>query len=164
MPYTKTHANAILNWTFGKQPLPAFSKVYIGLITNDPEKTYKETGVETFNELSGGGYSRVLIGQYNNEYPGLMNSADIRAILNGKQINWTKATIDWDLVNGIIISSSSTVGETASIFFYGALELTEEQKASGGLLVEAGSVALFDPETLKIEFPAYDLSSGQTTK
>lgn len=151
MPYTTTHANNILDWTFGKKQLPAFTKVYIGLCSNNPEA---DGG--TINELSGGGYSRVLLAQYNEEYPGLMNSAAVRSIINGKQINWTKATLDWERVNGFFLSSSPTVGETASIFFYGALELNEDQKAAGGLEVKAGSVALFDPETLKIEFPATD--------
>lgn len=151
MPYTTTYANSILNWTFGKQALPFFSKVYIGLCSNNPE----ETG-GTINELSGGGYSRVLLAQYNETYPDLMNSADLRSVINGKQINWTKATADWERVNGFFLSSSPTVGETANIFFYGALDLAEDVKASGGLLVEAGSVALFDPESFKIEFPATD--------
>ena len=151
MPYTTTYANNILNWTFGKQGLSYFQKVYIGLCTNNPE----ETG-ETFNELSGGGYSRVLIAQYNQAYPDFMNAASLRAVINGKQINWTKATQDWAKVNGFFLSSSPTVGETANIFFYGALDLAEDVKAAGGLLVEAGSVALFDPESFKIEFPATD--------
>lgn len=159
MPHTKKYANAILDWTFGKKALPAIPQVYIGLLTNNPE----EKDGETFNELSGGGYSRVLIGQYNNAYPGLMSDSDERAIANGKQINWTKATLDWPRVNGFIISSSPTVGETANVHYYGALELTEEQKAAGGLLVEAGAVALFDPKTLKITFPAKDVSTAAAT-
>ena len=155
MPFTNTYANNILDFAFGKKSLTTPSKVYIGLCSNNPE----ETG-GTITELSGGGYSRILISQYNSEYPGLMNSADVRAIVNGKQINWTKATLDWARVNGFFLSSSATVGETSSIFFYGALELTNEQKAAGGLLVEAGAVALFDPHTLKIEFPATDTAAS----
>lgn len=151
MPFTTTYANNILNWTFGKQDLPYFSKVYIGLCSNNPE----ETG-GTINELSGGGYSRVLLAQYNETYPDLMNNAAVRSIINGKQINWTKATQDWARVNGFFLSSSPTVGETSSVFFYGGLELTEEQKSAGGLEVVAGAVALFDPNSLKISFPDTD--------
>lgn len=154
MPFTNTFANNILNWTFGKYVLTTPQKVYIGLCSNNPEASNG-----TINELSGGGYSRVLVSQYNEDYPGLMDSANNRAIINGKQINWTKATLDWARVNGFFLSTSPTVGETASVFFYGALELTEEQKAAGGLLVEAGAVALFDPNTFKIEFPATDVSA-----
>lgn len=153
MPYSTTHANNILDWTFGKKQLPAFTKVYIGLCSNDPEETYKQTGVETFNELSGGGYARVLISQLNSEYPGLMNGASGRAITNGRQINWTKATANWARAKGFGLFTAEAGGAP---YFYGKLKLTAEEEAAGGLLVEAGSVALFDPQTLKIEFPTTD--------
>lgn len=151
MPFTNTYANDILNWAFGKGALSSHSKVYIGLCSNDPEA---DNG--TINELSGGGYERVLISQLNSEYPGLMNGATLRSIVNGRQINWTKATTNWDLVNGFFLSTSPAVGEKPNIFFYGGLELTEEQKAAGGLEVVAGAVALFDPNSLKISFPDAD--------
>lgn len=152
MPFTTTYANNILNYALSKTAqLTAPSAVYIGLCTNDPEA---DNGAIT--ELSGGGYSRVLIAQKNETYPNVMGSANNRAISNSYQINWTKATLDWARINGFFLSSSPSVGETSGIFFYGALELTEEQKAAGGLLVEAGAVALFDPQTFKIEFPATD--------
>lgn len=154
MPFTTTYANNILNYALSKTAqLTAPSAVYIGLCTNDPEA---DNGAIT--ELSGGGYARVLIAQKNETYPNVMGSANNRAISNSNQINWTKATLDWARINGFFLSSSATVGETSGIFFYGALELTEDQKAAGGLLVEAGAVALFDPQTFKIEFPATDVS------
>ena len=148
MPYTTTYANNILNWTFGKGSLSSHSKVYIGLCSNDPEA---DNG--TFNELSGGGYARVLISQLNSEYPGLMNGASGRAIINGRQINWTKATANWVRVKGFGLFTAETGGAP---YFYGKLKLNAEEEAAGGLLVEAGSVALFDPQTLKIEFPTTD--------
>ena len=151
MPFTNTYANNILNWAFGKGALSSHSKVYIGLCSNDPEA---DNG--SITELSGGGYERVLISQLNSEYPGLMNSATLRSIVNGRQINWTKATTNWALVNGFFLSTSPTVGEKTNIFFYGGLELTEEQKEAGGLEVVAGAVALFDPNSLKISFPETD--------
>lgn len=153
MPFTNTYANNILNWMFSKRELTYLANVYIGLCANNPEETNG-----TINELTGGGYSRVLLAQFDNEYPGSMNTANNRAVINGKQINWTKATLDWTRVNGFFLSTSPSVGETSSIFFYGALDLTDEQKAAGGLLVEAGAVCLFDPMTFKIEFPAMDVS------
>jgi hypothetical protein len=156
MPYSDSYANAILNYTFAKiDKLEAPDFVYIGLCSNDPE-----AGGGTFNELSGAGYERVLIHQRGEVFPGLINSASERAITNGKQINWTKATLDWERVNGFGLFSAKQGGAP---FFYGKIELTEEQQAAGGLLVAAGSVALFDPQTLRISFPTTDISEAAVT-
>ena len=154
MPFSTNYANKILNYTFSKtKELEAPNMVYIGLCTNDPEASGG-----TVNEISGGSYSRVLVSQRDETYPNYFGSAFGRAITNDYQINWTKATKDWSRVKGFFLATSHTVGETTSIFFYGKLELTEDQEAAGGLLVEAGSVALFDPKTFKIEFPAADVA------
>ena len=159
MPFTTTYANSILNYTFSKvSQLTAPSAVYIGLCSNNPES---DNG--SITELSGGGYHRVMISQKGEMYPNLINLASDRAIVNQYQINWSKATTDWPRVKGLFLSSSPTVGETTSIFFYGALELTEEQELAGGLLVEAGAVALFDPQTFKISFPAKDVTDEAVT-
>lgn len=154
-PFNDTYAENILNWTFGKGTLATISKVYIGLCSNDPE-----AGKGTFNELSGGGYSRVLISQYGQTYPDIMNSADERAITNGSQINWTKFTEN-KRAKGFGLFTSETLGTP---YFYGKLELTAEEEAAGGLLIEAGSVALFDPQTLKIEFPTTDTTASATSE
>lgn len=155
MPFTDTYANSILNYTFSKvSQLTAPAAVYIGLCSNNPES---DNG--SITELSGGGYHRVMISQRGETYPDLISLASDRMISNQHQINWSKATADWARAKGFFLSSSPTVGETTSIFFYGALELTEEQELAGGLLVEAGAVALFDPQTFKIEFPETDVSS-----
>ena len=156
MPFNNTYANNILNWAFGKGALSSHSKVYIGLCSNDPE-----AGNGTFNELSGGGYARVLISQLNSEYPGLMNGASGRAITNGMQINWTKATANWARAKGFGLF---TVEAGGAPYFYGKLKLNAEEEAAGGLLVEAGSVALFDPQTLKIEFPATDTEAAESAE
>lgn len=150
MPFDTAKSNSILNWAFGKGALSNISSVYIGLSTNDP---VEDGG--TFTELSGNGYARVLISVYNANYPGLINSASDRSILNGRQINWTKATADWPAAKGVGLFTSETGGTP---YFYGALELTEEQKAAGGVLCPAGAVFLFDPETLKVSFPATDVT------
>jgi len=147
MPFTTTYANNILNYALSKTAqLTAPSAVYIGLCSNDPEA---DNGAIT--ELSGGGYSRVLISQKGQTYPDVMGSASGRMIQNTKQINWTKATGDWVDAKGFFLSSSGTVGETAGIFFYGALEEP--------VPCTAGAVALFDPYTLKISFPASDTTA-----
>lgn len=155
MPFTNTYANQILDYALAKTAtLTAPSAVYIGLCTNDPEA---DGGA--ISELSGGGYHRVLISQRGETYPNVIGSAAARAISNPYQINWTKATLDWARINGFFLSASSVVGETTQIFFYGKIELSEEDEAAGGLLVEAGAVALFDPNAFKISFAETDITA-----
>lgn len=156
MPYRNNYANQLLNYTFSKQAtLTAPSAVYIGLCSNNPEK---DDGQIT--ELSGGGYARVLISMKGATYPNMIGSAADRTITNPYQINWTKATEDWARVKGFFLSSSATVGEDENIFFYGALDLSDEDEEAGGLLVEAGAVCLFDPLGFEISFPKTDTSAG----
>lgn len=148
MPFSTTYANNLLNWAFGKsQGLTAHSKVYIGLSSNDPEA---DNG--TFTELSGSGYSRVLISQYGETYPDVIGSASARSITNPKQINWTKATADWLNAKGFGLFTAEAGG---SPYFYGKLDTEVE--------VPTGAVALFDPNTLKISFPTTDISEAAAT-
>lgn len=148
MPFTDTYANNVLDFLFAKTTsLSAPSAVYIGLCSNDPEA---DNGAIT--ELSGNGYSRVMISQKGQTYPDVMGSASGRMIQNTKQINWTKATGDWPEAKGFFLSSSPTVGEKTAIFFYGKLDEPYPTCA-------AGAVALFDPYTLKISFPASDTTA-----
>lgn len=144
MPFNTTYANNILNWMLGKGELAKHSKVYIGLCTNDPEA---DGGWDSTKELSGYGYSRVLIAQYGETYPNVINSAAGRAITNGKQFNWTKATADWPEAKGFGIFTTETGGVP---FFYGKLE--------NPVTCEAGAVALFDPQTFTISFPTTDVA------
>lgn len=145
MPFSNNYANGILNYLFAKTAsLSAPSAVYIGLCTNDPEA---DGG--TFTELSGGGYSRVLISQRGATYPNVIGSASARAISNQYQINWTKATLDWPEAKGFGLFESATGG---SPFFYGKLEEP--------VTCVAGAVALFDPQTLRISFPTSDVEEA----
>lgn len=148
MPFSTTYANNILNWTFGKSTgLSGHTKVYIGLSSNDPEA---DNG--TFTELSGSGYTRVLISQYGETYPDVIGSASARSITNPKQINWTKATADWLNAKGFGLFTAEAGG---SPYFYGKLDTEVE--------VPTGAVALFDPNTLKISFPTTDVSEAAAT-
>lgn len=152
MPFTTNYANQILSVAMAKTTqMSAPSMVYIGLCTNDPEAS---NGSVT--ELSGGNYGRIAIAAKGSTYPDFMGEANGRAIQNNKQINWTKASVTWARVKGFFLSTSPTVGETSGIFFYGKLDLTEEEEAAGGLLVEAGMVALFDPAAFRISFATVD--------
>ena len=153
MPFSDSYANQILSYTLSKTAtLTAPAAVYIGLCTNDPEA---DGGA--FSELSGGGYARVLISQKGETYPDVIGSASGRQITNAKQINWAKATTDWPRVNGFGFFSDPTGGTP---FFYGKLDLTEDQEAAGGILCEAGAVMLFDPQALTISFPETDASTA----
>lgn len=187
MPFINDIANTVLNVLLGKASgMSAKSTVYIALgnvpvdENNDPVFDVKadalgfvelqaligddpETAVKT-------GYGRILVArrtsttndngvtttEIDTMFPQLGSAAD-RKLKNTMQINWTKAAVDWDRINAFALSTYSNVGETAGIYFVGGLTLTEEDKAAGGLLVEAGAVALFDPESFSIEFPAKDV-------
>ena len=71
MPFSTTYATNILKWALGQSTaMSGHNKVFLGLCSNDPEA---DGG--TFTELSGKGYHRVLISQYNSEYPGLFPTA-----------------------------------------------------------------------------------------
>lgn len=143
MPFSTTYANNILNWAMGKSAsLSGHNTVYVGLCTNDPEATGG-----TFTELSGKGYARVLVGQYNNEHVGVMGSADARAVTNTKQLNFTRATDGaWDTVNGYGLFTDKTGGTP---FFYAKLKQP--------VTVPDGAVFLFDPGDLKIDFQTTDV-------
>lgn len=143
MPFNTTYANNILNWALGKSSaMSAHSKVFLGLCSNDPEASNG-----TFTELSGNGYGRVLIHQYNSEYPSLINSASSRAIANGKQIGFTKATGGaWATANGYGLFTAETGG---SPFFYAKLKNPVD--------TPEGAVFLFDPGELKISFQTTDV-------
>lgn len=155
MPFSDAYANEILNYTLAKtKALTAPSYVYIGLSTNDPEA---DGG--TFNELPIGtaGYSRVMIVRRDDTIsPDYIGSASGRAIDNSKQFNWAKATANWERVKGFGLFSSSSGG---SPFFYGKLDLTEQQLSEGGLLVPEGAVALFEPDGFGFNFATVDLDA-----
>ena len=177
MPFINDYANNILNMALGKAAsIAAKSTVYLALgnvpVDEDNNPVFDtSTTALGFTELSAktgdvsNGYARVLVARrttsgsttiVDTAFPHIGSAAD-RGIQNDYQINWTKATVDWERGNAFAISGSPTVGETSGIYFVGGLDLSEADKAAGGLLVEAGAVALFDPETFRIEFPAEDV-------
>ena len=143
MPFNTTYATNILNWIIGKtaqSSLPAHSKVFLGLCSNDPEA---DNG--TFTELSGGSYGRVLINQYNQEFPGLM-SVSGRAMSNSKQIGFNKATAKWTTAKGFGLFTAETGGTP---FYYAKLKNPVD--------TDPGAVFLFDPGELKIAFQTTDV-------
>jgi hypothetical protein len=142
MPFSTTYANNILKWALAQSTaMSAHSKVFLGLCSNDPEA---DGG--TFTELSGKGYHRVLISQYNSEYPGLLTTANNRAVSNSKQIGFTKATAAWATAKGYGLFTAETGGTP---FFYAKLK--------NEVNTPEGAVFLFDPGELKIAFQTTDV-------
>lgn len=140
MPFSNIDANNILGWAFGKNTLANKSKVYIGLSSNDPES---DNG--TFTELSGGGYTRVLLSVYNNQYPDYIGAASNREIKNTKQIAFPKATADWTTAKGFGLFTAET-GSTP--YFYG--------KLTNPVACASGVICIFDPETLAVKLSDVD--------
>ena len=158
MPFCDDYANNILKWLFGQSSSltpTRHSVLYLGLSTNDPE-----ADLGTFNELSCNTYERLLIVNNGSEVGNYIGDVSDRAVTNIKQINWTKATANWDKANGFGLFTAPTGGTP---IFYGKLDLTPTQEAAGGLLIETGAVALFDPGALKISFSTTDISEAAAT-
>lgn len=142
MPFSTTYANSILNLMMGRTAsLNGHTLVFLGLSSNDPEA---DNG--TFTELSGKGYGRVLLHQYNETYPALMGTAAARGVTNAKQIGFTKATADWATAKGYGLFTAETGGTP---FFYAKLREPVD--------TPAGAVFLFDPGELKIDFQTTDV-------
>lgn len=142
MPFSTNHANLILNVVMCKEKqMTTGTGVWLGLCANDPEE-----GKGSFSELSGNGYSRVLIHQMGQDYPGLMGSASERAISNLKQIGFTKATGAWATANGYGLFYQSAGGTP---FYYAKLKEP--------VSTPEGAVFLFDPGELKIDFQETDV-------
>lgn len=140
MPFNDYYAQTILGLMLaqGTGKLEGHESVYIGLCTNIPTSG-------NFSELSGSAYSRILISKKGSTYPDVMGAIENREVKNVKQINWVKATADWPTVYGFGLFTTETGG---SPFFYGELKVP--------IHVDAGDVALFDPEELRISFPDED--------
>lgn len=141
MPLSTNETNKVLNWMLGKGALTTKSKVYVALLTNDPEA---DNG--TCTEISGDTYKRVLISQYNESYPAVIGSASDRVVKNIAQINWTKATADWPEVKGLALYETETGG---SPFYY--------SKIPQPFTTEKGAVALFEAGNFKIGLQATDV-------
>ena len=86
--------------------------------------------------------------QLNNNARDLMGSASERAITNTKQINWTKATVEWPEVKGIALYTTETVGQ-GTPFYYA--------KIPQPFTVAPGEVALFEAGKLKISMTDKDV-------
>jgi hypothetical protein len=188
MPFSKEYSDIILNYIFGKSAtiVERPEKIEIGLTTVNPETVSKESEI-TDNELDTGsnpGYKRLVIFQktivgydavkdangsytgkftprYGEGYPFAMLKSSNRQILNQVQLTWDKAKTDWERINGFFLVATFDDNSTKT-FFYGTLDLSQEDKENGGLLVSAGSVALFEPGMFGLSFMETDYKEPLT--
>lgn len=140
MPFSTEYANRILNCAFGKTDMNAPTYVYLGLSTNDP---VADGGA--FAELNVDGYERIMIYSEQAGAEIKVGSAENRLIQNTKQINWTKATTQWNTVIGFGLFTSASGGNP---FFYGKLKEP--------ITVPVGAVALLSPGDLKVGISSVD--------
>ena len=163
MPFSNNISQHILKLMFTKDySFPTVNEVWMALSTNNPETA---TPPGTFQEMMGDTYKRVLLIKNGDSYPDYLNDPEVREVSNKNQINWTKAQTDWPRLQGFaLFTRDRTKQETdpmisadnVAMLYYGALELSDEDKAAGGLEVKAGAVALFDPEAFKIQVSTSD--------
>lgn len=147
MPFTVTETNNILNWALGKSTsLTGRSEVWMALLSNDPEA---DDGA--INELSGDTYERVLISKHGETYPALIGTASNRVIKSIAQINWTKATVNWEEVKGIALFPAKTGG---TAYYYA--------KVPTPFVTEAGDVALFEAGNFQISLLDTDVDIAAT--
>ena len=170
MPFRTTFVNDILNVALGMkykmdENTPNSSgiiQVWLGLCSNDPEEDKGD-----FAELSGYGYERVLVNQFNTgikngekvedpkveAYPGLIGTASERAIKNTRQIAFTKATGgDWVEAQGYGLFYQKSGGTP---FYY--------TKLKEPVTTPEGAVFLFDPGDMKIDFQTTDVDIVEET-
>lgn len=148
MPFSTTQAAAFLNFMFSKNSaaLTPPTMIYMGLSSNDPEA---DGG--TFTEISGNTYARMLVSRKGETYPDFIGTATGRTIQNVKQVAFNKATAGWLNIKGFGLFTSETGG---SPFYYAKVD---NEEYPDGIPVAAGSVALFDPGSMKISFATEDV-------
>lgn len=143
MILSATYANQYLNFLLGKTAsITAPTQVWAALSTNNPEGG-------TFTEVSGNGYSRVLISLKGETYPAEIGTASDRNIKNVKQISFPKATGAYTVL-GIGLFSAETGGTP---FAYGALTNSDGTVNTSGVAVAEGAVPLFEASAFNIYMP-----------
>lgn len=140
MPITTTAKNTILNGLVGRNSTFG-NDVYVGLSSTDPATTVTEPRF--------GGYTRVLVGHYNQEGTQKFGAPDNGTIKNDDFIYFPESTGSWgDELKYFVLYTAATGG---TLVGYGLLE-------SGGtptpITVSAEkTVVMFRPNTLVISIP-----------
>lgn len=126
------------NMTGKSQQISIASTCYIGLLTADP--THDDNDNVVFAEVTGPGYERVLIGNYQAAVSqALSDPSDDGTTANTLSILFPEAEDDWGTVTHFALFSAKESGEP---HLWGAL--------TSPVTISQGYVALFKPGTLSI--------------
>ena len=111
---TYNGANSLLNMLCGRTQNYSYPNVYVGLSTTAPDR-----GGSGYTEpSSAAGYSRVLLGTYNQAATQKMGAANLGASSNTDIIYFPEATGSWGTCTHFLIFSAATDGV---LIAYGAL-------------------------------------------
>ena len=135
MPITTTVANQVVNHLVGRTGSLNFAgTVYLALSTSTPTAAGGNV-----TEPSGNGYTRKLLGNYNQSYTQLMGAAASGQSENSEEIHFNKATGSWGTITHVCLYSAATGG---TLLAYGAL--TESKAVTEGdvMVIDAGDLAV----------------------
>ena len=111
---TYNGANSLLNMLCGRTQSYSYSNVYVGLSTTAPDR-----GGSGFSEPpASAGYSRVLLGNYNQAATQKMGPANLGTSTNTDILYFPEATTTWGTCTHFLIFSAATDGV---LIAYGAL-------------------------------------------
>lgn len=135
MPITTNTANAVINHLVGRtNSINVAGTVYLALSTTTPTAAGGNV-----TEPSGNGYTRKLLGNYNQSYTQLMGAASNGKSENSEEIHFNKATGSWGTITHVCLYTSATGG---TLLAYGAL--TESKAVTEGdvMVIDAGDLAV----------------------
>ena len=135
MPITTNTANAVINHLVGRtNSINVAGTVYLALSTTTPTAAGGNV-----TEPVGNGYSRKLLGNYNQSYTQLMGAAASGQSENSEEIHFNKATGSWGTITHVCLYTAATGG---TLLAYGAL--TESKAVTEGdvMVIDAGDLAV----------------------
>ena len=126
-----TLANALLDHVFRNVPYTPPTEIYLALYTSDPGDT------DTGNEVSGGGYERMLV---------TFTSPSNKLIYNADDIEFPEATADWGVITHGAFRTAATGGvllKSGSLKELTGGEVTSKLILKGDqLIIKAGNIAI----------------------
>lgn len=126
-----TLANALLDHVFRNVPYTPPTEIYLALYTSDPGDT------DTGNEVSGGGYERMLV---------TFTSPSNKLSYNANDIEFPEATADWGVITHGAFRTAATGGvllKSGSLEELTGGEVTSKTILKGDqLIIKAGNIAI----------------------
>lgn len=147
-------ANQVLNAMVGRNQYATLaSTAYLGFLTTAPSTGTggEQTYVEPYsNTILDNGYSRILIGNYQNQGGNAMSSAASGACSNTIQIAGTECiNEDWPGIRCFAIFSAKTGG---NLICWGYLQDSEGQPLVNPVYVTQGKIPVFRIGALQLSF------------